>query len=199
MDSQPDNADAWAARASRAVRAGSREALAEMYDRCADGVVATVRRVTRRDESFALDCMQEMFMRLAANPPVVDTHAALMAWMRLTALNVARNALLSESRRRRREDGVRRKEAIAAGEANGAVGVSAAERAHDACGHADDLEVDLESVLAGLDTEERALLRLRHVERMGIASIANAVGASPRAVESALRRLVARLREGGAR
>lgn len=194
MAADPDNDDAWAARASRAVRAGSRDALAEMYDRCADQVVATVRRITRRDESFALDCMQEMFMKLAANPPVVDTHAALMAWMRLAALNAARNALLSESRRRRREDAVRRHETHGADEAGGR------DRGHDR-EHALDHELDheLESALAGLDSEERALLRLRHVERMGIASIARAVGATPRAVESTLRRLMARLREGGAR
>ena len=42
------------------------------------------------------------------------------------------------------------------------------------------------------------LLRLRHLEGMRIRSIAVALGATPQAIESALRRIVARLRSGGA-
>jgi len=56
----------------------------------------------------------------------------------------------------------------------------------------------LDSLLARLDDEERALLRLRHVEGLRVSAIARAIGATPRAVESALRRLVERLRDGGA-
>ena len=104
-DARPESDDEWAARVTRAVRSGSREALAEIYDRCAEDVVRSVERVTRRDESFALDCLQEMFMRLAAHPPVVDSHAAFMAWMRVAALNVARNMIVSEQRRKATECG----------------------------------------------------------------------------------------------
>lgn len=172
--------DEWAARMTRAVRSGSREALAELYDRCAEEVVQSVRKTTRRDESFALDCLQEMFMRLAANPPVVDTYAALLAWMRLAALNVARNSIVAEARRQRREIGAPR------AQDGGDPGTTS----HDAD--------TLDGVLARLDDDERALLRLRHAEGMRVPSIARAIGATPRAVESALRRLVARVREGGA-
>lgn len=174
-DDHRESDDEWAARVTRAVRSGSRDALAEIYDRCADDIVRSVRHTTRRDESFALDCLQEMFMRLAANPPMVDSHAPLLAWMRLSALNVARNALVAESRRTRRERAQERDEAR--------VGQSTE---------------SVESLLARLDDEERALLRLRHVEGMRVNAIARAIGATPRAVESALRRLVARLRDGGA-
>jgi len=173
-DGRRESDDEWAARVTRAVRSGSREALAEMYDRCADDVVRAVQKTTRRDESFALDCLQEMFMRLAANPPVVDSHASLAAWMRLAALNVARNIIVSEARRARRESAVR-------------------PRAVDCRDDADPVE----SVLKHLDAEEAELLRLRHVEGMRVNAIARALGATPRAIESALRRLVARLRAGG--
>ena len=174
-DDPRDSDDEWAARVTRAVRSGSREALAELYDRCADDVVRSVRKTTRRDESFALDCLQEMFMRLAANPPVVDSHASLSAWMRLTALNVARNRIVSDARRARRESSVR----------PGAI---------DSREDADSID----SMLKRLDAEEVELLRLRHVEGLRVNAIARALGATPRAIESALRRLMSRLREGGA-
>ena len=174
-DAPHESADEWAARVTRAVRSGSHEALAEVYDRCAEDIVRFVRGTTRRDESFALDCLQEMLMRLAANPPIVDAHAALLAWMRVAALNVARNTVVAEARRARRESAHPRE---ARDDANATEPAAA--------------------LLERLDAEEAALLRMRHVEGMRIAAIARAVGATPRAVESALRRLVARLRAGGA-
>lgn len=174
-DGRRESDDEWAARVTRAVRSGSREALAEIYDRCADGIVQSVRHTTRRDDSFALDCLQEMFMRLAANPPIVDAYAALGAWMRLTALNIARNAIVADARRARRES---------------AHGTSARDERADT--------EPLTSLLSRLDAEETELLRLRHVEGMRIAAIARLLGASPHAIESALRRLMARLRAGGA-
>jgi len=172
-DAPSESDDEWAARVTRAVRSGSREALAEIYDRCAEGIVRFVRGTTQRDESFALDCLQEMFMRLAANPPIVDAHAALLAWMRVTALNVARNTVVAEQRRKRRE------------------GATSA-RSREPAG-LDDAET-LGRILTRLDEDQRALIRLRHVEGMRIKAIASALGATPNAIESALRRIVARLR-----
>jgi len=176
-DARPESDDEWAARVTRAVHSGSREALAEIYDRCAEDVVASIERVTRRDEAFALDCLQEMFMRLAAHPPTVDSHAALLAWMRVAALNVARNMIVSEQRRLRRE---------------GAFASAPAERARD------ERRESLDAILRQLDEDERTLVRLRHVEGMRIKAIAQAIGATPQAIESAIRRAMARLREGGA-
>ena len=174
-DAPRESDDEWAARVTRAVRSGSREALAEIYDRCAEDIVQFVRRTTRRDESFALDCLQEMFMRLAANPPIVDVHPALLAWMRVTALNVARNAIVAEARRARRE------------------------WAHPRTARSvETATAPIAEILERLDAEEAELLRMRHIEGMRIAAIARAIGATPSAVESALRRLVARLRTGGA-
>ena len=177
VDTRRESDDQWAARVTRAVRSGSREALAEIYDRCAEEVVFSVERVTRRDEAFALDCLQEMFMRLAAHPPVVDSHAALLAWMRVAALNVARNMIVSEQRRLRREV---------------ALASAPAERARD------ERRESLDAILRQLDEDERTLVRLRHVEGMRIKAIAQAIGATPQAIESAIRRAMARLREGGA-
>jgi RNA polymerase sigma factor (sigma-70 family) len=188
-DAPSESCNEWAARVTRAVRGGSREALAEIYDRCANDVVALLERSTRRDESFALDCLQEMFMKLAANPPIVDTHATLLAWMRVTALNVARTVIVAENRRQRRDA------------AHAAVGVHVEvhDEVHDEV-HVEDpaTRQALAEITRQLDENERMLLRLRHVEGMRIRSIAVALGATPQAIESALRRIVARLRSGGA-
>ncbi len=180
-DAPSESCDEWAARVTRAVRGGSREALAEIYDRCANDVVTLLERSTHRDESFALDCLQEMFMKLAANPPIVDTHATLLAWMRVTALNVARTAIVAENRRHRRDA------------AHAAVEVY--DEVHD---EAPATRQALAEITRQLDEHERMLLRLRHLEGMRIRSIAVALGATPQAIESALRRIVARLRSGGA-
>lgn len=177
VDARRESDDEWAARVTRAVRSGSREALAEIYDRCAEEVVSSIERVTRRDEAFALDCLQEMFMRLAAHPPIVDSHAALIAWMRVAALNVARSMIVSEQRRSRREGLAVRSRGVDAGDA------------HDDA---------LDPILRQLDEDERTLLRLRHVEGMRIRAIARVIGATPQKVESAIRRALGRLREGGA-
>ena len=176
-EAQQESDDEWAARATGALRSGSREALAEIYDRCAEEVVDSVERATRRDEAFALDCLQEMFMRLAAHPPTVESHAALLAWMRVAALNVARNMIVSEQRRRRREGAV----------------VSAPDR-----GAGYEGRESLDAILRQLDEDERTLVRLRHVEGMRIKAIAQAIGATPQAIESTIRRAIGRLRQGGA-
>ena len=99
-----------------------------------------------------------------------------MAWMQLAALNVARNTLVAEARRARREQS----------------------RDHHA--HISDLNQDeLTAILTKLDAEELQLLRLRHVEGLRLRAISHALGATPRAIESAIRRIKARFREGGAR
>ena len=116
-------------------------------------------------------------MRLAAHPPVVDSHAALMAWMRVAVLNVARNMVVSEQRRRRREGAV----------------VGAPDR-----GAGYEGRDSLDAILRQLDEDERTLVRLRHVEGMRIKAIAQAIGATPQAIESTIRRAIGRLRQGGA-
>jgi RNA polymerase sigma factor (sigma-70 family) len=128
-------------------------------------------------------------MKLAANPPIVDTHATLLAWMRVTALNVAHTVIVAENRRQRRDA------------AHAAVGVHV--EVHDEVHvevHVEDpaTRQALAEITRQLDENERMLLRLRHVEGMRIRSIAVALGATPQAIESALRRIVARLRSGGA-
>ena len=102
-DCELPRADRDAARITRELRNGSHDALAEAYDRFAEAIVRDVRRRTGRDEAFALDCLQETMVRLAANPPACSSDGELSAWLRVVAIRVARTALVAESRRVRRE------------------------------------------------------------------------------------------------
>ena len=172
--------DLWAAGASRSLRDGSRDALADVFTRCGPRVANELRRIVRRDDAFVLDCVQEMFMRLARNPPVVDSHAALLAWMRVASLNIARNAILAEQRRAARESA----HARAAG----------AGRAVEPLAEGDGA-ASLDSIDAALGEEERALLQLRYRDGLSVDAIARSLGAAPRRIESALRRALAKARK----
>jgi RNA polymerase sigma factor (sigma-70 family) len=105
--------------------------------------------------------------------------------MRVTALNVARTVIVAENRRQRRDAAHAAVEVQVGVHDEVQVGEPATRQA-------------LAEITRQLDENERMLLRLRHVEGMRIRSIAVALGATPQAIESALRRIVARLRSGGA-
>ncbi len=178
--------EGFAARVTRELRGGSKAALADVYDRFAETLVRDVRRHTGRDEAFALDCLQETVVRLATNPPLCTTDEELRAWLRVTAIRVARTALLAEARRSRRE------------------GAYAAERQRgtevEGTGHvrrSDDADAELRRALSQLDDHERDLLRLRVLHGWSIPAIAQWIAMEPRRLESRVRRLFERLRERG--
>lgn len=185
-DSGMPRADRDAAWITRKLRNGSHDALAEAYDRFAEEIVRDVSRQTGRDESFALDCLQETMVRLAGSPPACSSDGELRAWLRVVAIRVARSALVAESRR------VRRERAHAAERWRSAsIDGSAGER------RAEDDDADLDRVLSQLDDDERELLRLRVVHGWSIPAIARWIAMEPRRVEGRVRRMLARLRERG--
>jgi RNA polymerase sigma factor (sigma-70 family) len=171
----------FAARVTDALRAGSRAALGEMYDHFASDITRSIMRLTKRDQSFALDCLQETFMKLASNPPRCETNAQLAAWLQVTALNIARNMLIAEHRRNQRETSY-------------AGSQLRADRAHEA----HQVDEILKALTQSLDDAERDLLRLRYASELSLGAIAHSIGCHPSRIESALRRVVALLREGAA-
>ena len=120
-------------------------------------------------------------MKLASNPPRCETNAQLAAWLQVTALNIARNMLIAEHRRNQRETSY-------------AGSQLRADRAHEA----HQVDEILKALTQSLDDAERDLLRLRYVSRLSFGAIAQSIGCHPSRIESALRRIVARLREGAA-
>jgi RNA polymerase sigma-70 factor (ECF subfamily) len=137
----------------------------------------TARQRTGRDESFALDCVQDAMLRIARALPRCESSAVLDAWLRRTVLNAALDRLRSETSRRRRED------------------ISADERGAAARAKADDERlVELERELTELGPEERMLLMLRF-RGLTLAQLADHFGLAPKAIDSRIRRALARLRE----
>lgn len=170
----PDGAcaedDAWARRISHEIAAGSRDALGELFAHRFDRLVALVSARTRCDESFALDCVQDAFLRVAESLPPLVSLAALDAWLAKAALSAAIDRLRSDAGRRRR-------------------------KARPSSGR-DEPPVDSEisladeiaSLEARLDDEQRLLLRLRHAAGLTIHQIARHLGLGEAATESRLRR-----------
>jgi RNA polymerase sigma factor (sigma-70 family) len=178
---RPSLDDSFATRVTDALRVGSRAALGEIYDRFATDIARSICRTTKRDQSFALDCLQETFMKLASNPPRCETNAQLAAWLQVTALNIARNMLIAERRRTQRE-----------------ASYATSQHRNDSASDAPQTEELLSTLTQTLEEAERELLRLRYVSRLSFGAIAQSIGCHPSRIESALRRIVARLREGAA-
>lgn len=169
--SGPD--DDWARRVTGGIAGGSREALASLYERRFDFLYRVARDTTRLDESFALDCVQDAMLRVARCLPRLEGVAALDAWLRRAILSAAVDRVRSERARARRE---RR---VAGGEPTEPL-----DRAHDA----------LQAALVDLDADERDLLRLRFERGLTLVELARHLHLAPKAIDSRIRRLLARLR-----
>lgn len=95
--------DAAAARLSAAIARGDPTALDEFYRAWFDWSYAMARRLTRRDESFCLDVVQDSMLRVARSIRRMPTHADLERWMTRVVHTAALDALRRESRRLARE------------------------------------------------------------------------------------------------
>jgi RNA polymerase sigma factor (sigma-70 family) len=177
----PDGAcaedDAWARRISHEIAAGSRDALGELFARRFDRLVALVSARTRRDESFALDCVQDAFLRVAESLPPLVSAAALDAWLAKAALSAAIDRLRSDAGRLRRESR------------------PSSSRDESPVDHEISLADEIASLDAHLDDEQRLLMRLRHAAGMTIRQIARHLGLGEAATESRLRRAIDAARE----
>lgn len=92
-----------ARRLSRGVARGDAAALAEFYGLWFDRCYAMARRLTRRDEAFCLDVVQEAMLRVVRSIRPMRTDAALSAWMARVVRSAGVDMLRKEARRRARE------------------------------------------------------------------------------------------------
>lgn len=169
----------WAGRVTGGIAAGSREALAKLYEAKFNLLLATVRDRIRCDESFALDCVQDAMIRIANSIERIDTTARLDAWLRRVVLSAALDRL-----RRERSEAAR---ALRRGEWLDRVHV-----ARD--GAQENAEAAIEREIERLGQSDRSLLALRFVRGLTIQQLANHLGLAPKAIDSRLRRLIERLR-----
>jgi RNA polymerase sigma-70 factor (ECF subfamily) len=164
--------DEWAARVSAGVAAGSRESLATLYEAKFDFLFQTAKRATRRDESFALDCVQDAMLRVAAKLKRMDGANTLDAWLRRVVLNAALDRVRSE-----------RSLATRASAAPNRPGQEV-----------DAVTRDIEDELARLGSDDRSLIGLRFVRGLTLRQLAAHFGLAPKAIDSRIRRVMAQLR-----
>lgn len=163
------------------VASGDREAFALFYDEWFPTVLAQARRAARGDEHEAEDIVQEVMMKLIRRTPIVETPAALGAWLRRAALTTARDLALSASRRRGRD--AKAVAAAACFSQQQHAGQDVAERL-----------IWLRRELAALDDEARDTLAQRFVLGRTLAQIGSVFGLSPGAVDGRIGRLLKVLR-----
>lgn len=171
MPTQPT--DELARSLSARLARGDADALAALYESRFDWMVGLLARVTRRDDSFVLDCAQDAWIRIASRPVPCPDAARLDAWLRRVALSCALDRLRSDASRVLRERSSALPEAIEAS----IEGIESAQRA-----------------LASADAESTGLLLMRYRAGMTVRQIGRAIGLGPAAAESRLRRALERVR-----
>lgn len=170
--------DADASRVCHGVRRHDPAAITEFYRQWFEPAVAMARRATGRDESFALDVVQESMLRCVRGMPVLLTQADVHRWMTRVVYTSAIDLLRREGRRSRREAN-----RVVTGDRKGPT---------DADG---DALAELEKRLADLDEEDRHLLLTRFGLGHTLAQIARRTGSTVGAVHGRIRRLMVSLRQ----
>jgi DNA-directed RNA polymerase specialized sigma24 family protein len=170
--------DAWARRVSLGVERGERAALGAFYSVWFDRCFAQARRLTRRDESFCLDVVQDAMVRAAGSMRRVECERQLAVWVRRVVASCAVDRVREESSRAARQRSVSRGEQ------------------QEGRPPADRLEW-LAAELAEIDAEEALLLRERLVNGGTMARAGALLGMSGPAAHGRLRRLLESLRRSG--
>lgn len=153
------------------------DAFARFYDLWFDRSFALARSLTRGDESFCLDIVQDTMLQVIRRPPSPHSEAALAQWLGRTILSRAIDRLRAERRRRRREERAARDER---------------------CDAADDGVFEqngwLRTALAELPAADRALLHARFHDDLTFAEAGARAGMTANAAHGRIRRALQRLR-----
>lgn len=168
---------------TRAIGSGDPEAFSRFYEAWFDRMFAIAATQTRRDESFCLDVVQDAMMKVIRRMPVVESEAALAAWLKRAVVTTAYDRIRAESRRRRHEKGAPRSSAASGDEVSDEAVLAR-----------------LRAELGRLDPPLERILHARHALGWTLARIGSAMGLSPSAVDGRLGRatrlLATRLSEG---
>lgn len=165
-----------------AIARGDRDALGAFYEAWFDRAYALARSITRRDEAFCLDVVQEAMLRVVRSMRGMGSQGELERWMTRVVHTAALDLLRRESRRTRRERAR-----------------SEADAGQDAAGVAELAEriAWVRARLAELPGEDGALLRARLMDGKTLDGAGAAAGISGDAAHGRVRRALRRLRELG--
>jgi RNA polymerase sigma-70 factor (ECF subfamily) len=160
-----------------AIARGDTAAFARFYESWFERAFALARSVTRKDESFCLDVVQDCMLKAARKLGPLPDERALSAWMARAILSTAIDLLRREERRARRE------RAAAVPEADTSTPEPADERADW-----------LRAALELLPPADRMLFEDRFVAGKTLAAAGAAAGISGDAAHGRIWRILARLR-----
>lgn len=189
------------ARLVRDIAAGDTSAFAEFYESWFDRALELARVLTRRDDHFCLDVVQDSMMKAAKaiSPRLgILTRADMDRWMTRVVHTTALDLLRKESRQRERE---RRSVSDSATSGRSTPVRNRLERfegpsGHDAALLAERIEWVRRQVDA-LDTAERAILAARYGNEQAVSRIAHDQAESEGSMTGRLSRLIGRLRRAG--
>lgn len=169
-------ADALARKWSSGINRGDSAALAALYQAWFDRLVTTVQVRTRRDESFALDVVQDVMLKVADSLPPMQSSAELERWMVRVCITTAIDHLRSSQRRAARESRSQSRSGI-------------------------EMEInqvqlqELERALAQLGDCQRELLVARFFRGSTLRQVGAEIGTTPDAAHGRIRRALHSLRE----
>lgn len=168
---------------TRAVARGDRAALGRLYESWFDRAYGAARRLTRRDEAFCLDVVQDAMLKVVRSIKPMNTRAELARWMDRVVHTAALDRLRAESRRAARERG------HAPGRQLDAAGASAL---------AEQIEW-VRGELTAMSVDDRSLLSARIGQGRTLAQAGSAEGLGENAAHGRVRRALRRLRDAARR
>lgn len=164
---------------TRGIARGDAAALAEFYALWFDRLLGLASSLTRRDESFCLDVVQEAMLRVVRSIRPMRTDEDVSRWMarvvHTTALDLLRRERRRAARERRAVDSARARDA----------GAQAA---------LDEQITWVRARLLELPADDAGLLGLRFAQDTSLRAAGDAEGASGDAAHGRIRRTLARLR-----
>ncbi len=168
-----------------AIARGDAAAFGRFYEAWFDRAYALARAVTKRDESFCLDVVQDAMMRVVKSMRRMDDDASLARWMRRVIHTTAIDRLRRDLRRARRESAAAAAAAAAASDASALAAASG------------ETPERIEWIRARIDEmpeRDRALVCERFERGRTNEEAGAALGISGDAAHGRLRRLLERLR-----
>ncbi len=164
-----------------AIAAGDETAFGAFYDAWFAAALSMARALSRRDEDFGLDVVQEVMLEVVHKIPRLDSEAAVQSWMARVVANKVVDRLRREQRRAARE------RVAASAAATSTIDSLAALLAGE--------EVEwLQARLCELPSIDRELVQARFGGAISVTATAASFGLGADAAHGRLRRVLARLR-----
>ena len=157
---------------------GSEDAFAELVQRHAALVYGAALRRTNGDEHRAADVAQQVFTKLAREAKKLTAHPVLSAWLHTATRNAALNLMISEQRRKAREQ----------------VAMVEAGITDDATPDWEQVRPLLDGAIDELSDPDRAAVVLRFLEKRSFAEIGAALRVTEDAARMRTERALAKLR-----